>query len=151
MLTTTHPERPADDKEAREAAVRADLNAEAEQVMHNSTPTPTQAEMDAIRNGKPMAVKSPENPQMSPLHEQRARMAEAGGEQPLYRTRQMNANRNPPGVEPAHTDEREHAPAAPTDGASHEEREAAAAAVRDEADRQHAARVDTVLAPAKKP
>ncbi len=145
MLTTAHPERPADDKAAREAAVRADLNAEAEHVMHNSTPTPTQEEMDAIVMGKRTTVKAQNNPEMPPLHEQRARIAEAQGEQPLYRTRMMNARRNPPGVEPAHTEERE------LGLDDHAERERVVAAKRDELARQHAERVAAESADAKKP
>jgi hypothetical protein len=136
MLTTTEPLRPVDDPAAREAAVRADLNAQAAHVMNTSQPTPTQAEMDAIRNGvhRPREV-GVAAPAMPPVHEQRARLAHAAT--PLYDTRQITA-------------------ATPADvAAAALERarlgaEAEAAEARQHAERADAARDERETAPAKK-
>jgi hypothetical protein len=103
-LTAEEVKQAAKDRADREAGVRASLNAEAERVMNESKPTPTQAEMDAIKRGEMHHDDKvdPENPDMPSLHEQRQRIAEAGGEHAAYRTRSMtskrDADRNPPGV-----------------------------------------------------
>jgi hypothetical protein len=85
--------------ESNEAAVRARLAAEADKVMNESRPTPTQAEVDAVRTGNHDDRPADDNPTMRPLHEQRAMIEEAKNadqkaataepEQALYRTRAM--------------------------------------------------------------
>jgi hypothetical protein len=59
--------------------VQADLNAEAERVMSESRPTPTQEEADKLKTGemKPTDIEHVDQPTMPPLHEQQAKVAEA--------------------------------------------------------------------------
>lgn len=93
MRTTDAPVTDTPEAKAqREAAERARLNAEAERVMNESKPTPTQAEVDAIKRGEMDHddKEDPENPSMPPLHEQHARIAEAGRSAP-YRRRATEA------------------------------------------------------------
>ena len=75
-----------------EAKARAKLNEEAEAVMANSKPTPTQREADLIKEGllHPDDKEDPNNPTMPSVSEQRKRVADAGASQP-YRTRDMGA------------------------------------------------------------
>lgn len=99
MITTRDVKRPPDNAAAREAAVRDGLAVQAAYVMHNSQPTPTQEEIDAILSGKPRPRResSLPSPSMPPLHEQHARIAGAGN--PLYSTRHLEAS--PPRTTPA--------------------------------------------------
>lgn len=85
----------AKDRAAREAGVRAELNAEAERVMNESRPTPTQAENDAVKRGemRPEDTEDPDNPAMCSLGEQQARIAEASNDRAAYSTRQMRPAR----------------------------------------------------------
>ncbi len=80
------------DKIDAEAKERARLNEEAERVMANSKPTPTQREADLIKEGllHPDDKEDPGNPTMPSVAEQRKRVADAGASQP-YRTRDMGA------------------------------------------------------------
>lgn len=75
-----------------EAKERAKLNEEAERVMADSRPTPTQREADLIKEGllHPDDKEDPNNPTMPSVAEQRKRVADAGASQP-YRTRDMGA------------------------------------------------------------
>lgn len=75
-----------------QAKERAKLNEEAEAVMANSKPTPTQREADLIKEGllHPDDKEDPGNPTMPSVDEQRKRVADAGASQP-YRTRDMGA------------------------------------------------------------
>jgi len=109
MRTTDSPETNSPEMQDRhEAAERARLNAEAQRVMDESRPTPSQAEVDAIVKGE-MGHDDKEdvdNPSMPPLHEQHARIAsarrgpirrrrtaEADDDGALYRTREARAER----------------------------------------------------------
>ena len=106
MRTTDAPENP----DKSEAAERARLSAEAQAVMDNSRPTPSQAEVDAIKRGE-MAhddKEEVEQPSMPPLAEQHARIAaarsgsrrqrtaEAVDDAAPYRTRDARAERPAP-------------------------------------------------------
>ena len=109
MRTTDAPETNSPTQQARnEAAERARLSAEAQAVMDNSRPTPSQAEMDAIVKGEMNHDDKEDdgNPSMPTLAEQHARIADArrGGPRrrrsadaaddgALYRTRDARAER----------------------------------------------------------
>jgi len=121
MRTTDAPETNTPEMQDKaEAAERARLSAEMERVMNESRPTPSQAEVDAIKLGE-MDHDDKEvmdNPSMPPLHEQhtrianarsgphrRHRSADAAGDSALYRTRdaraERSAEREPAKPEPA--------------------------------------------------
>ena len=95
MQTTDAPKVDSPEAKAdREAAERAKLNSEAERCMSESKPTPSQAEVDAIKLGQMDHddKEDPENPEMPTLHEQRARIEKAGRSVP-YQTRDAVARR----------------------------------------------------------
>jgi hypothetical protein len=109
MRTTSAPETNTPEmQDANEAAERARLSAEAQAVMDNSRPTPSQAEVDAIKKGEMDHDDKEEvdNPTMPPLHEQHARIAaarsgprrrrtaDASEDSALYRTRDARAERS---------------------------------------------------------
>ena len=116
MRTTDAPEtNPPEMQDRAEAAERARLSAEAQAVMDNSRPTPSQAEVDAIVKGEMDHddKEDPDNPSMPPLHEQHARIAaarsgprrrrsaDAADDSALYRTRDAQAERAVDRHEPA--------------------------------------------------
>jgi hypothetical protein len=111
MRTTDAPETNSPMQQARnEAAERARLSAEAQAVMDSSRPTPSQAEVDAIKRGEMDHDDKEEvdNPSMPPLAEQHARIeaargggaprrrrsADAADDSALYRTRDAQAERS---------------------------------------------------------
>jgi hypothetical protein len=107
MRTTDAPETNTPEmQDAAEAAERARLSAEAQRVMDESKPTPSQAEVDAVKTGQMDHDDKEEvdNPSMPPLAEQHARLAaarngpprrrraaEAEDERAPYRTREARA------------------------------------------------------------
>ena len=143
MITTKAPLRPVDDPAAREAAVRAELNAEAAHVMHTSQPTPTQAEMDAIRSGLHHPRPDRQNPRMAPVEEQRARLAHAAT--PLYDTRQMTAARPADAASIERRERRDAEAEAEREAAEKRAAEEEAERKRDERDRQHEAAISRPL------
>lgn len=109
--------------DSNEAAVRAQLAAEAEKVMNESKPTPTTAEVDAIKTGKMNHddKAEDENPSMRPLHEQRAMVEEArkadqktaaaDAEEAVYRTRTMTPRTRADAADSSSAHSRSRAPA----------------------------------------
>lgn len=95
MRTTSAPETNTPEMQDRaEAAERAKLSAEAQAVMDNSRPTPSQAEVDAIVRGEMQHddKENVDNPSMPPLHEQHARIADARRGGPRQRRRAAEAD-----------------------------------------------------------
>ena len=74
---TANPSTKAKEQYEKEREVRTKLTEEQAEVMDTSVPTPTQDENDLAKLGVTVENEDPENPEMAPLHEQQARVAEA--------------------------------------------------------------------------